>query len=188
MPTYIALLRGINVVGKNLISMERLRSLVGEMGFSGVRTYLQSGNVIFEAARKPAAKLAAEIEARLLAKLGMKVSVILRTPQEMREVVAANPLVKKAGVDPAKLHVTFLSDAAPRAARAALEPLAADSERFEVCRRVIYLYMPDGYGVTKLSNNTIEKKLSLRATTRNWRTVNAVLEMAQSPAGSARNS
>jgi len=89
-------------------------------------------------------------------------------------------LVKEKGLDHSKLHVTFLSDAPPKTAVKVLEPLATGRERFRILNREIYLCCPDGYGNTKLSNNAIEKKLSVVATTRNWRTVNTLLEMCRS--------
>jgi len=179
MPAYIALLRGVNVGGKT-VKMERLRAVVEEMGFSAVRTYVQSGNVIFEAVQGSPASLSKHIEKRILREFDLSVPVILKTSRAMEEIVRANPFVKDRTVDQSKLHVTFLSETPSRAAANVLEPLAAKSERFHVLHQEIYLYCPDGYGKTKLSNNAIERRLSVVATTRNWRTVNTLLEMAQS--------
>ena len=98
----------------------------------------------------------------------------------MAAVVQANPFLKEAGIDESKLHVTLLSDDAPATAEKTLAVLAAKSEQFQVCGREIYLCLPDGYGNTKLSNSAIEKKLSVSATTRNWKTVNLLSAMAKS--------
>ena len=179
MSIYVAMLRGINVGRGKVVKMERLRASLESLGFSGVRTYVQSGNVAFESERKPAAELSKKIEAKILRDFGFAVPVILKTSKEIEQVVSDNPLVKEKGIDDSKLHVTFLSGAPPAAAVKALEPLATNHERFRVLNREIYLYCPDGYGRSKLTNTTIEKKLSVVATTRNWRTVNALLEMAK---------
>jgi uncharacterized protein (DUF1697 family) len=178
-PANIAMLRGVNV-GGNAIKMERLRAAFEDLGFSAVRTYVQSGNVILEAAQGSPAALSRKIEERILRECDLSVPVILKTSKAMEHVVRANPFVKDKTIDQSKLHVALLSDTPPKTAVEVLEPLAAKSERFRVLNQEIYLYCPDGYGRTKLSNNAIERKLSVVATTRNWRTVNTLLEMAQS--------
>ena len=110
---------------------------------------------------------------------GFSVPVFLRTARELEEIIRDNPFLKQSAIDHSKLHVTFLSDAAPRLAQEALQPLAIKPEQFRVIGRQIYLYCPNGYGRTKLSNTAIEKKLSVGATTRNWRTVNTLLAMTK---------
>lgn len=179
MPTYIAMLRGINVSGQKLIKMERLRGAFEELGFGEVETYIQSGNVIFKTAKASAANLSKKIEGKILSGFGFLVPVIVRTPAELGEVLKRNLFLKEAGIDESKLHVTFLSEAAPKMAEKILQPLTVNSEQVYVCGREIYLHFPDGYGVTKLSNSVIEKKLSVAATTRNWKTVNVLFEMVQ---------
>jgi uncharacterized protein (DUF1697 family) len=179
MPIYVAMLRGINVGRGKVVKMERLRASLGSLGFGGVRTYVQSGNVVFESEQKSAAELSKKIEAKILRAFGFAVPVILKTSKEIEQIVSDNPLVKEKGIDHSKLHVTFLSGAAPTAAVEALQPLATSRERFRVLNREVYLYCPEGYGRSKLANTTIEKKLSVVAATRNWRTVNALLEMAK---------
>src|SRR4029453_2199016 len=159
MPTYVAMLRGINVGSGKIVKMERLRASFGALGFGGVRTYVQSGNVIFESEQKSAAGLSNKIEEKIQGDFGFRVPVLLKTSKEIEQIVSDNPLVKKKGVDHSKLHVTFLSDAPPNAAVKALEPLATDRERLRILNREIYLYCPDRYGRTKLSNTAIEKKL-----------------------------
>jgi uncharacterized protein (DUF1697 family) len=177
MPTYVAMLRGINVSGHNIIKMERLRAAFEDLGYAQVRTYVQSGNVIFETDASPAG-LAAKIEKQILGEFGFEVPVLTKSAAEMKDIVKCNPFVKDPAVDRAKLHVTFLSDDPPHNAVRALEPLAAGGEQVRVAGRAVYLYCPNGYGKTKLTNTAIEKKLSCRATTRNWATTNKLLEMA----------
>jgi uncharacterized protein (DUF1697 family) len=182
MMTYIAMLRGINVGRGKVVKMERLRTLFATLGFGEVRTYVQSGNVVFQSERKSLAELTRTIEAKIHRDFGFTVPVLIKTSKALAQIVRDNPLLRVKGIDVSKLHVTFLSDAPPKTAARVLEDLATPRERFRILNREIYLYCPDGYGNSKLTNNTIEKKFSLVATTRNWRTVNALLEMAGSPA------
>jgi uncharacterized protein (DUF1697 family) len=179
MPVYIAMLRGINVTGHKIIKMEALRASVAALGFKNVESYVQSGNLIFETPTDSAAALSPKIERRILRDFGHSVSVFLRTPKEMAEIIQRNPFPKDPAIDQTKLHVTFLADAAPKNAADLLQPLAAGPEQIRVIDREIYLYCPLGYGNSKISNNAIEKKLSRGATTRNWRTTQTLLAMAQ---------
>jgi uncharacterized protein (DUF1697 family) len=182
MATYIAMLRGINVGRGKMVKMERLRTSFAGLGFDEVKTYVQSGNVVFQSKRKSPAELTRTIETKIQRDFGFAVRVLIKTSKELAQIVQKNPLLRVKGIDVSKLHVTFLSDAPPKTAEEMLEDLATTRERFRILNREIYLYCPDGYGNSKLANNTIEKKLSLVATTRNWRTVNALLEMAGSSA------
>jgi uncharacterized protein (DUF1697 family) len=177
---YIALLRGINVSGHNIIRMEALRDCFAGLGCRNVQTYLQSGNVIFEPGRQEAAPGGQDISSKIRRDFGFPVPVILRTAEELERIVHQNPFLKKPAVDHTKLHVTFLSTSAPKSAGADLEALATAPEQFHVYDREIYLYCPNGYGRTKLSNNAIEAKIRVAATTRNWKSVQALLALAHS--------
>ncbi len=177
MTKFVALLRGVNVGGKS-IKINRLAASFEAAGCSAVATYIQSGNVVFEPPAGAAPPDPKRIEERILQDFGLAVRVILRSAEELGRAINENPLPRIEGVDPAKLHVTFLSAPAPANASATLRLLAAAQEQFSVQGGEIYLYCPHGYGVTKLSNNAIEKKLGLAATTRNWKTVNALFAMA----------
>ena len=179
MPIYIAMLRGINVSGQKIIKMDRLRETFESLGFGGVQTYIQSGNVVFKSAKVSAQALAQKIAAKILADFTFSVSVLVRTPEELGLVLKHNPLLKQPGIDEVRLHVTFLSEPAPETAEEILKPLVAKSECFSICGREIYLYCPDGYGKTKLSNCVVEKKLSVQATTRNWHTANVLFDMTR---------
>jgi uncharacterized protein (DUF1697 family) len=180
MPIYVAMLRGINVSGHKLIKMERLRASFEALGFSDVRTYVQSGNVVFKTSRTAAAGVAKMIEKKILDEFGFAVPALLRTPAELGGILKRNPLCQQTAIDDVGLYVTFLSQPAPNVAEELLKPLATASEQLFVSGREIYLYCPNGYGNTKVSNAAIEKKLAVQATTRNWRTVNTLFEMAQS--------
>ena len=179
MPRFVALLRGINVGGARPMTMQRLREIVGGMGMGDVRTYLQSGNVAFSAARAKPAALAAAIERAILGDRGMEVSAAVLTALELTGAVRRNPLLGMASVDPAFLHATFLVDPKRRPSPAELEVPLGPDERVAVDGDVVYLYCPNGYANTKLQNGFLERKFSARATTRNWRTVSALEAMAR---------
>jgi uncharacterized protein (DUF1697 family) len=181
METYVALLRGINVGGKTL-KMEPLRGAFEKAGFFDVRTYVQSGNVVF-ATKTSSNRLSEAMEKRILADFGLSIRILVKSLKELNEITKRNPFLKDKAIDQSKLHVTFLSaiPTIPGAAAAReLEALATNGERFHILDQQIYLYCPGGYGKTKLSNNAIEKKLQVVATTRNWRTVNALLALMRS--------
>lgn len=174
MRTYAALLRGVNV-GKNKLAMADLRTLLTDLGGERVQTYLQSGNAVFDHATAKPATLAEAIE-RGLADLGVTSRVLLRTGEELAEVLAGNPYLARE-TDPAKLHVTFLTGA-PAADRVErLQVPAGEAATFTVRDREVYLHCPNGYGRTKLTNSFFESRLDTVATTRNWRTVTALSEL-----------
>ena len=178
MSTYIAMLRGINVSGHKPIKMEVLRVSFEALGFSDVSTYVQSGNVVFKASKTSATALTEKITKKLLDDFKYTIPVAVRTSKELDAVLKNNPFSKERGTNEGSLYVTFLSIAAPKGAEGLLKPLATASEQIFVDGREVYLYCPNGYGTTKVSNTAIEKKLLVQATTRNWRTVNALAKMA----------
>ena len=165
------------MTGHNSIKMEQLRGLCDKLGFQKVETYVQSGNIVFQAKTENPATLSKRISESILDSFGFETPVIVRTSKEMENVVASNPFLKEKDIDSSKLHVTFLREASQKSSLKALEKLATGQDRFYSASREIYLYCPEGYGRTKLSNNVIEKALSVTATTRNWRTTNTLLDM-----------
>jgi uncharacterized protein (DUF1697 family) len=177
MPNYVALLRGVNV-GQNMLKMERVRELCGEMGLKNARTYVQSGNLVFEA-EKNAEHWCQALERRLARETRLPVTVIVKTAAEIGKVLRANPFLKEKGIDTTKLHVTFLKEVPEKSAVDALGRIKAGPDRFKWIDREIYLHCPEGYGRSKLSNTAIEKILGVRATTRNWNTVNKLDEMCR---------
>ena len=176
MTTYAALLRGVNV-GGNLLKMDRLRLICAELGLENVRTYVQSGNIVFAAARGNASHWAGVLESRLSGESRLPVAVLVRTGAQIERIVAGNPFLKEKGIDPARLHVTFLRQAPAKSAIGKLDALAAGADRFRCAGTEIYLHCPDGYVRSKLSNNALEKALAIPATTRNWNTVRTLHEM-----------
>jgi uncharacterized protein (DUF1697 family) len=177
--TYVTLLRGINVSGKHLIKMEQLRRSMEALGFERVETYVQSGNIVFDAKEKSAAAVAKKISARLYDEYGYTVSVLVKTADELTETMKKNGFLKQKGVDPATLHVTFLYGAPGKAGLAKIAAIAAGADRFLAVDQQIYLFCPDGYGRTKLSNVALERALGLCGTTRNWRTVTMLVQMIE---------
>lgn len=179
------MLRGINVSGQKAVRMERLRESCAALGFRDIQTYVQSGNVVFLEGKKSPSDLSKSIGQAILGDFGFDVSVLVRKSKEMKAVIERNPFLKDRGVDRSKLYVTFLSEAPPESALKNLEKFSSEADQFYSRRQEIYLYCPGGYGKTKLSNTAFEKALSLRATTRNWKTVNALFEMASKLDGSS---
>jgi uncharacterized protein (DUF1697 family) len=177
MPAYVAMLRGVNV-GGNPLKMAWLREACEELGLREVRTYLQSGNIVF-ASPLAAARLAALLKQTIDKQTRLPVPVIIRSAKEMADIVAQNPFLKRKGVDATKLHVTFLGDVPKRLDSARLDKLAGTRDDYVVARREIYLHCPINYGETKLSNTAIEKALGVSATTRNWTTVTTLADMAK---------
>jgi uncharacterized protein (DUF1697 family) len=178
MPTYVAMLRGINLGSHNRVAMPALRELFEEMGFDDVSTYVQSGNVVFTAGgKKDASKLAADIERRIKKDLGLDVTVVVRSAAELKKVVGANPFVA-AGKDPGSLHVSFLTGAPPAAKARELTAEDWPPDEVKIKQREVFLHCPKGYGRSKLQNALLEKRLGTRATTRNWKTVTKLAELA----------
>jgi uncharacterized protein (DUF1697 family) len=177
MAVYIALLRGVNV-GQNLLKMDRLRSICAELGFRNVLTYVQSGNIVFEA-EDCLSDCVRVLEQKLSGQTRLPVTVIVRTPGELGAVIRRNPFLKEEEVDRSRLYVTFLAGSAARDGLSKLNAIKAGADQFRLSGKEVYLYCPGGYGESKLSNSAVEKTLSVRATTRNWNTVNRLYEMAR---------
>ena len=176
MTTYLALLRGVNVGGANKVPMKELRGLFEDLDHEDVRTYLQSGNVVFEGRSSSSKKLAGEAERAISEAFGVDISVILRTRPELKRVAAGNPFPTE-DVKPSLLHVMFLSDAPSPASVKTLDPDRSPPDEFKVKGREVYLWYPDGSARTKLTIDYFEQMLGTRATSRNWNTIVKVLEL-----------
>lgn len=177
MPIYIAMLRGVNV-GGHKAPMAELKAMCENLGLVEVRTYIQSGNVIFKAGKGSPATLCGKIETRFHKEFGFSSPVILRTPEEMKDAIGKNPFLTEKGIDVSRLHITFLAQLPSKDAAKKVEALKSPPDQLRVVGREIYLYCPEGYGNTKLHNNALEKAVGVAATTRNWNTVNKLWEMA----------
>jgi len=176
-PVYVALLRGINISGHNIVKMDQLRDGFEGLGFEDVQSYVQSGNVVFKTAEQATEKLSKTIESMVLRRFQISVRVMVKTSEEIGQAIKNNPFLQEKGIDLTRLYVTFLSCAAESTAVKKLEAIAATPDQLRCCGQEVYLHCPIGYGRSKLSNNLVEKVLSVSATTRNWNTVNKLREM-----------
>jgi uncharacterized protein (DUF1697 family) len=185
MPTnYVALLRGVNVGGKNKLPMKDLKALFVEAGAENVRTYIQSGNVVFEADTDASVRHAELITKQIQERFGIRTTLVLRTVEELKEVLAENPFLMR-GVALDELYVAFLADRPSQERVAALDPDRSPPDELVVRGREIYLRLPNGAGRSKLTTDYFDAKLKTTATARNWRTVTKLLEMMEdeAPAG-----
>ena len=168
MNTFVSLLRGINVSGKNIIKMSELKSLLISLGFENVETYIQSGNIIFTSSLIDELEIAKIIEKSIKNKFNLDVPTLTINQNNFQQIIENNPFSDK---NPVHLYFTFLFDKPDNVSFDKLKRAIKDKEDFVINSNIIYLYLPYGAGRTKLSNNFFENKLGLRATSRNFRTV-----------------
>jgi len=171
----VSILRGINVSGQKKVLMADLKMLYENLHFKNINTYIQSGNVVFETNSKTDLRKA--IESAILNAFGFDVPVIVIKADEFRETLQANPFIKDKEIAIDKLHITFLENTPDLKNSDALKTIESNEDQYILNNKIIYLYCPEGYGKTKLSNTTIEKKLRVKATTRNWKTCNELLKI-----------
>jgi uncharacterized protein (DUF1697 family) len=173
----ILLLRGINLGSHKRVGMPELRAVLADAGFSGVRTYVASGNVVLSSALA-GEDLAARCEELIAGRFGFDVDVVVRTRDELAEVVARNPLGEVA-VDPKRYQVTFLDSEPDPEVLERVTGLALDPEHLVAIGRELYTWHPDGVGRSKLwAKLAARDALGTRGTARNWRTVTTLLAMA----------
>ena len=175
----ISMLRGINLAKHNRVKMEALRACYETLGLCNPQTYVQSGNVICAADSQDLLQLSQRIEQEIEATFGFRSDVILRTPRELRNVVANNPFASRRDIEPSRLLVTFLtSDPGPDVRNAVLN-LKAAPEQLRMEGRELYTYYPNGMARPTLSFAAVERTLKTRGTARNWNTVLKILAMAE---------
>ena len=167
---YVAILRGINVSGKNLIKMDALRIAMDNIGFQSIKTYIQSGNICFESNLKDNLEIAAKLKDGIEKNFQLTIPVLVFKEEEFDEIVNENPFMKQSNFDTKFMHITFLESEIDSNLIPQLVDKCSESEQLFCQGKAVYLYLPTGYGNTKLSNNFIEKKLKNLATTRNWNT------------------
>ncbi|MBK9031338.1 MAG: DUF1697 domain-containing protein [Myxococcales bacterium] len=177
MGRHVILLRGVNVGGNNKLPMAALAALLTELGCTGVRTYIQSGNAVVDAGAALAKRLPAALAAAISSRLGLTVPVVVRTAAELAAVTRANPFLAR-GADPATLHVGFLADAPTAARIAALDHDRSPPDAFAVHGRELYLWLPNGAGKSKLTNAYFDRALATVVTVRNWNTVGKLIELS----------
>jgi uncharacterized protein (DUF1697 family) len=177
---HVALLRGVNVGGHNRLPMRDLAELFRDAGCADVRTYIQSGNVVFAASATLARRVPAVVAAAIKDRFGFDSPIVIRTAAELANLLRQNPFLK-AGVDPATLHVAFLRDRPDKARIGSLDPRVSPPDEFRLSGREIYLHCPNGVARSKLTAPYFDTRLKTVSTARNWRTVLTLLEMAGGP-------
>ena len=170
MPRYVALLRAVNVGGRK-VPMAELRTVLADLGYDDVETYLQSGNATFTAMERSAAKVGQAVEAAIEKAFGFATPVIVTTPKAVAAIASANPFK---GVDTKEVHVAFLSEQPKAAAAKAFPADRFAPDELRVGKKAAYLHYPNGVGRSKMTNALIEKHLGVTATTRSWNTVTAL--------------
>src|ERR1022692_2473057 len=173
---YAALLRGINVGGNKKVPMAALRELLRGLGYADVVTHLQSGNAVFSTPERSPQELARAIAERITGELGMDVKVVIRTGSELADVIKRSPL-PGAPENPSRFFVAFLSAAPEPEATGAMAAMAFNPDQIWLSGAEAFLWCPAGAADTKLSNNFLEKRLKVTATTRNWNTVLKLAEL-----------
>lgn len=184
MPTYVALLRGINIGANKRMKMEALRGVFDKLGLAGARTFLQSGNVIFEAKPGDPRRIAARIEAGIEEAFGFHSDVILRSSEDWKRLSAGNPYAKRTDIDPSRLIVLFLAGKLSVDTQRAVQALGGQPEEITPAESEVYIHYPDGMGQSKLDAK-LAKVLGTSATARNWNSVSAIGELLEA-SGSRR--
>jgi uncharacterized protein (DUF1697 family) len=174
--TVVALLRGINVGGKNMLPMKDLAAIFVAAGCDNVATYIQSGNVVCSVPQERIAKLAGLVQAAILDRFRIDVPIVIRSATEMAALSASNPFVR--GADPEELYVAFLKETPSSKATLALDPKRSPPDELAVIGKEVYLRLPNGAGRTKLTNAYLDKVLATVSTVRNWRTTLKLAELA----------
>lgn len=181
MDNLVAFLRGVNISGHNMINMKDLADLLTKSGFEGVKTYIQSGNIIFSSTGNLSdSDIATKIENEILTKFKLKIKVIIRSEKELSGLSSRNPFLKAENFDPSKMAVNFLHEAPPAEGIEKIKDVDYPPDKFKISGREIFVYCPNGFGRTKLYTNFFEKKMGVSGTSRNWRTIITLIEMTAS--------
>lgn len=175
MNTYISMLRGINVSGQKKIRMADLKNMYETLGFGNIQTYVQSGNVVFDSLEQDVVALQKSIETQIETTFGFSVPVLIRTVNDFKRIIKSHPFKNEEVI---RVLVTFLYEHPEQSKLEDLSHYEDKVDQFEIGELEIFLFCPGGYGKTKLSNAFFEKKLGVVATTRNWKSVNALYNMA----------
>lgn len=178
MKTSIAILRGINVTGHKKMKMTELKSLFEGLGFTQVSTYIQSGNVVFNHDMVETDQLQKQIKKAIQSKFNFEVDVFIRSASELHQALKNNPYVHKYPDKLNRIFYAFLSETPHKDMINALAKIDHSPEEYFIDREIIYFYVPNGYGRAKINNNYFEKKLKVSASTKNWKTVRKLYQMA----------
>jgi len=178
MPVYTALLRGINVGAHKRVKREKLRASCPGLGFEKVKTFIQSGNVVYQAAKLSSDSISRTMQQCIASDFGFSADVIMRSKDEMGSIVRDNPFLKQRGIDTKKLHVAFLSDPPATPAVKKLQSLTIAPDKIHPAGKEIYFYFPNGVSGSSLWEHSLDRVLGVPVTMRNWNTVNQLYEMA----------
>lgn len=179
MPVLISLLRAVNLGGHQKIKMDALRALYESLGLRNVRTYVQSGNVVFKTQERDIVRLTQKIASAIERSHGFRPDVVIRTTAELKDIIGRNPFAKRRGIDPSKFLVTFLAGAPAPEDREKVSKIKANPEEMHIDGREVYIYFPNGVARPKISWTQVAKKLKTTGTARNWNTVTELLAMAE---------
>ena len=179
MITYISLLRGINVGGNKKIKMDSLRDGFSSLGYTNIKTYIQSGNILFCSKEEDKTKLEREISSMIMDKYGFDVPVLVLNSDDLNEVITNNPFANSINHKKEFIHITFISNEVKEINYKEIESKKESEDEYKIINKAIYLYLPKGYGNTKIHNNFFEKLLKTQATTRNWKTCLELFEMSK---------
>ena len=174
--TYVALLRGINVGGKHKLPMKDLRAIFESVGATDVRSYIQSGNIVFTATKAGSSEIPPAVEAEIETQFGFSVPIVVRSEAELQQIYTRNPLYD-GSIEPKHLHVAFLSKAPAKARTAELQIERFLPDSFLLDQKNIYVKYPNGASRAKLNNLYFEETLGVISTMRNWNTVGKLIEL-----------
>lgn len=179
MTTYISLLRGINVGGHRLMKMDALKNICTHLDFTHVQTYLQSGNLVFQSTLTNTAEISSALKESIEKEFGFDVPILTMHHPYFEDLVNNNPFLKDDSKDASFFHITFLSNKVAEQQTELLKEADLNNDAYMVSDQAVYLYCPNGYSTSKLTNSLIERKLGVEATTRNWKTIQALLVLAK---------
>ena len=176
----IAVLRGINVGGKKRILMADLKLLLESLGFINIKTYIQSGNIVFDTPNKLTDnEISDTIEKSIFGKYEFIVPVIIRSVSDLQQAIKNNPFYKDINIESKQLHLTFLKEKPTKENLLKVEMYSDDNDEFIVKGKEIYIFCKGKYHKSKFTNNFFENKLKVSATTRNWNTILKLLELSK---------
>lgn len=178
MPTYVALLREVNVGPRNHVAMSDLRDLLDDLGYGNARTYLQNGNAVFSSPGRSATAVAEEIEGSIRRDLRLTVRVLVRTAEQIAEIVALDPLADRV-TDPHRSHVVFCERRIPATVLDGIDPEVFAPEAVELRGAELYLWLPEGLQDSHLAHVFTERRLGGVLTMRDWATVLALHDLAR---------
>lgn len=180
MKTCISFLRSVNIGGHNLIRMSDLTSMYVNLGYKNVKTYIQSGNVLFNYDGKDTNRgISATIEKAIQKEFNLEIAVMTRTVEELKDLFLINPYIHETGFDPARMAVIFLNETPGEDMIKKVAHVDYPPDRFMIKGSEVFIYCPNGFGNTKIYTGFFEKKMGVTGTGRNWKTITTLIELAE---------